>query len=117
MSVDVQQPQQPAPAPKAPTLRERASLFLVALSFYFQLPIHIKALADNQTRLVGALQAQAAIMNQLNARVNWYEKRVPFIAKEYNAFRHQEKKLLESAQAQIDYEERERRRAEMAVAQ
>ncbi len=82
-----------------------------------QLPKLVLTIIENQAQIARAFQTNTAVLSQLNARVAWYEQRVPFIRKEYFAFKQQEKLAIEKTQAAIDYEEREKRRAEMVVAQ
>lgn len=90
------------------------------LRVLIQLPKLVLTIIENQGAIAQALQSQTAILSQLNARVSWYEHRVPLVRKEYFAFKEQEKTAIEKVKAKIDYDEREKRRAagkngEMAV--
>lgn len=110
----------PSPAPVAAPVQAPPSTWqqLKAMArVIFRFPTLLLSVIENQSRIAQAIATNAAVLNQLAARVSWYEHRVPFLNKEYHAFKHMEKQQIEKAQAAISYAERERRRAEMAVAQ
>ena len=92
-------------------LRSTTKRILDFIRFWLHVRANVTVVLANQGAIAQAFQSQVAIINQLNARVHWYEKRVPLIAKEYLAFKHHEKKLFESAAAEANYAEREARRA------
>ena len=75
---------------------------LLTLRWWFRLPIddvreqHRQSL-DQQVH--DALQNMAAILNQVNARLHWYETRDPRLRKEYKAFQDHQKKLIKEAKA------------------
>ena len=79
--------------------------------FWLNVRANVTVVLSNQGAIAQALANSVAMLNQMNARLHWYEKRVPLIAKEYAAFKHQERKLMMSAQADANYAEREARRA------
>lgn len=79
--------------------------------FWIHVRANVTVIMANQAAIATALNNSVAHVNRQNARLSWYEHRVPLIAKEYAAFRHHEKKALESVEAQENYAEREKRRA------
>lgn len=103
-------PTQVAVPKKKIPLKARISFFhqhvMLRLRYLFRLPIDTVRERRRQAidrQVAETLQNMAAIMNQMNARLHWYETRVPFIAKEYRAFVHLQNKRIEQArQAQFD---------------
>lgn len=46
--------------------------------------------------ILQTLQNESAVINQMQARLHWYEMRVPLLKKEYKAFTAYEKKLMQA---------------------
>jgi hypothetical protein len=97
-----------AAIPEQPSTFARIRSFV---RFWIHVRANVTVVLANQASMAQALNNSVAHINRLNARVSWYERRVPMIAKEYLAFRHHEQKLIESAAANQDYAEREARRS------
>lgn len=91
-------------------LHQRIILFL---RYLFRLPVDELRAAQRlnlDKQIAETLRSTAAVLNQLNARLSWYEARVPRIREEYRAFRDHEQRLMEKAAATQNYEAREQRR-------
>lgn len=89
--------------------------FLNFVRFWYHIRANVTVVLHNEAQIAGALQNTAAHINRLNARLEWYEREVLLIGKAGASFRAHERKEMQSAQAQADYAEREKRREEMAV--
>jgi response regulator RpfG family c-di-GMP phosphodiesterase len=104
-------PEATPPEPPASAVQRIAAMLRVVV----RLPHLVLTIIDNQKKIAEAFNKQTALVHQLGARVNWYEHRVPLIAKEYLTFKHHEKRMIERAQAAANYEQREARRADMQL--
>lgn len=79
--------------------------------FWSNLRANVTVVLHNQSQVALANQNMAAHLRRLNARLDYYEHTVPLLGKAGAQFRAHERKLMQSAEAEANYAEREARRA------
>lgn len=79
--------------------------------FWLYVRANITVVLANQGAMATALNNAAAHITRLNARLDWYEHQVPLLGKAGASFRAHERNLMQKAEAQVNYAEREKRRA------
>lgn len=85
--------------------------FLNFVRFWLNVRANVTVVLHNQAQVATANQNMAAHIRRLNARLDYYAHTVPLLGKADAQFRAHERKLMQSAEAEANYAEREKRRA------
>ena len=104
-----------AAAPAVPASPSSLTRILRFVRFWLNVRANVTVVLHNQAQIATALQNLAAHQNRQNARLDYWAHTVPLIGQADAKFRAHERKLINSAEAQSNYEEREKRRSQLEV--